>query len=111
ILRQNHSFSESVGTQMVLPMALQNIEIPASISVPYRSADGKNELMWTSFEDATFAEFKAYIELLRTQIAADTGRLQAMLSVLGAINPDSDDPSETMGAIFQRLFARGKNAA
>ena len=111
MLRTEHAFADGNTAQLALPMGLSASDIPSSISVPYRTEDGKDELVWTSFEQATFAEFEAHIGMLRAQIANDTRRAKKMAQIHGHLVDHVDDPSETLGGLLERLYGRDSGLA
>lgn len=110
-LRGSKAFSNKSMAQLELPNILQKIDIPGSITIPYRTDDGKDELLWTTFEEATFAEFEGYAAILRAQIAADTKRLSNVMAIHQEVTSHVEDENETMGSIFKRLFGRDRDAA
>lgn len=75
--------------QFAMPLEIAGIKLPQAISLP--PTDDDEETMWTPIEQATFAELEAHCTYLRGTVAADTRRLESLMTLHNYLAPHMAD--------------------
>ena len=101
------------STQMVLPMVIADLRLPAAISVPAADSDDENDALWTPLHEATCDDLKRHITMLADSIAANRRRLRSLRQLYQYISERTPTAANdtTIGDILKTLAEQEQRAA
>ena len=98
--------------QLVLPMGIADLRLPAAISIPAADNDDEIGAVWTPLQDATLPELKRHIAMLGASVAANRKRLRTVRTLYDYLIKSAPEIQDgVIGDILKTLAEKERKAA